>query len=86
MKKLITSIALVTAAAITMPAIAAYKVVDVANGGSITGKINFTGKDKAPQVYKVAKDTDTCGTADCPDYPGGDTTACLDYIVARIGL
>ena len=64
MKKLNTSIALVTAAAITMPAMAAYKVVDVANGGSITGKISFTGKDKAPQVYKVAKDTDTCGTAD----------------------
>lgn len=63
MKKLIASIALATAATMTMPAMAGYKVVDVANGGSISGKINFTGKDKAPQIYKVAKDTDTCGAA-----------------------
>ncbi|MFK5891599.1 MAG: carboxypeptidase regulatory-like domain-containing protein [Pseudomonadota bacterium] len=61
MKKIIASLAFVTAAAISMPAISAYKVVDVSNGGSITGKINFTGKDKAPKIYKVAKDTDTCG-------------------------
>ncbi len=63
MKKLIASIALATAATLTLPVMAAYKVVDVANGGSITGKVNFTGKDKAPQIYKVLKDTDTCGTA-----------------------
>lgn len=62
MKKTIASIALVTAAALCMPAMAAYKVVDVANGGSISGKINFTGKDAAPQIYKIAKDKDTCGT------------------------
>jgi len=63
MKKLIASIAFATTATLAIPAIAAYKTVDVANGGSITGKVNFTGKDKAAQVYKVAKDTDTCGTA-----------------------
>ncbi len=63
MKKTIASIALVTAAALSMPAMSGYKVVDVANGGSISGKINFTGKDAPAQTYKVAKDTDTCGTA-----------------------
>ncbi|MDX2507723.1 MAG: carboxypeptidase regulatory-like domain-containing protein [Gammaproteobacteria bacterium] len=62
MKKTIAAIALATATAISMPVIAAYKVIDVADGGSISGKVNFTGKDKAPQVYKVVKDTDTCGT------------------------
>jgi len=62
MKKTIASIALVTAAALSMPTMAGYKVVDVANGGSISGKINFTGKDASPQIYKVAKDKDTCGT------------------------
>ncbi len=61
MKKIIASIALATATAISMPAIAGYKVVDVSNGGSISGKVNFTGKDAAPQTYKVVKDTDTCG-------------------------
>ena len=62
MKKTLASIALLTATTFSMPLLAAYKVVDVTNGGSISGKINFTGKDKAPQIYKVAKDTDTCGT------------------------
>jgi hypothetical protein len=62
MKKFIATLALATATAVSMPAISAYKVVDVSNGGSITGKINFTGKDAAPQTYKVAKDTDTCGS------------------------
>jgi len=62
MKKLVASLALATATAVSMPALAAYKVIDVKDGGSVSGKVNFTGKDKAPQVYKVAKDTDTCGT------------------------
>jgi hypothetical protein len=62
MKKLLTSIALASVTAISMPSIAAYKVVDVSNGGSVSGKINFTGKDAAAQVYKVAKDKDTCGS------------------------
>ncbi len=61
MKKLITSFTLTMAIGMTMPAMSAYKVVEVSNGGTITGKIHFTGKDQAPQVYKVAKDTDTCG-------------------------
>jgi len=64
MKKIIASIALTTAATLSMPAMAAYKEVDVANGGSISGKINFTGKDAPAQTYKVAKDTDTCGSGD----------------------
>ncbi|MFK5986300.1 MAG: carboxypeptidase regulatory-like domain-containing protein [Pseudomonadota bacterium] len=62
MKKIIASLALATATAFSMPAISAYKVIEVSNGGSISGKINFTGKDRAPQTYKVAKDTDTCGS------------------------
>ncbi len=64
MKKSIASIALVTAAAFSMPTMAGYKVIDVANGGSISGKINFTGKDAPAQKYKVVKDTDTCGAGD----------------------
>jgi hypothetical protein len=63
MKKILASLALATATAVSMPAMSAYKVVEVSNGGTITGKVNFTGKDPAPQTYKVAKDTDTCGTA-----------------------
>ncbi len=62
MKKLITALVLATASAMTIPALAGYKVIDVKNGGTITGKVKFTGKDPAPVVYKVTKDTSTCGT------------------------
>ncbi len=64
MKKIITSIAFATAATLSLPSMAGYKVIDVSNGGSISGKVNFTGKDAAPIVYKVAKDKATCGTED----------------------
>ncbi len=41
---------------------AAYKVVDVANGGSVSGKITFSGKDPAPNTYTISKDNAVCGT------------------------
>ena len=41
---------------------AAYKVVDVANGGSVAGKVTFSGTDEAPKVYAIAKDNEVCGT------------------------
>lgn len=40
----------------------AYQVVPVDNGGRISGKVTFQGKDPAPRLYTVAKDADTCGT------------------------
>jgi len=43
---------------------APYKAVEVKDGGSITGKVSFTGKDPAPKLYKVAKDMDVCGTGE----------------------
>ena len=62
MKKIIASLALIIATATSLPAISAYKEIEVSNGGSISGKINFTGKDPAAITYKVAKDTQACGT------------------------
>jgi len=41
---------------------AAYKEVNVTNGGSITGQVTFTGTDPAPKIYAITKDNDTCGT------------------------
>ena len=41
---------------------AAYQEGDVADGGSITGKVTFSGKDPAPKVFKISKNTDVCGT------------------------
>ena len=41
---------------------AAYKVIDVSDGGSISGKVSFSGQAPAPVTYKIAKDNDVCGT------------------------
>lgn len=41
---------------------AAYKVTEVANGGTVTGKVTFKGDDPAPQVYTITKDPEVCGT------------------------
>ena len=41
---------------------AKYKVVDVADGGSISGKVSFSGDDPAPVAFKISKDNDVCGS------------------------
>ncbi len=53
--------ALVCALPLTATA-ARYKVAEVANGGTITGKVSFSGDDPAPEVYAINKDNDVCGT------------------------
>jgi len=40
---------------------AVYKVTDVKNGGTISGKVNFVGKDPAPSVFAITKDNNICG-------------------------
>jgi hypothetical protein len=40
---------------------AAYKVVDVVDGGSVSGKITFVGDDPAAKIYSISKDNDVCG-------------------------
>jgi hypothetical protein len=41
---------------------APYKVVDVADGASITGKVSFSGDDPAPKIFTISKDPEVCGT------------------------
>ncbi len=45
---------------------AAYKVISVKDGGTITGKVTFSGSEadakKHNKVYTITKDTDVCGT------------------------
>jgi len=43
---------------------APYKVAEVKDGGSISGKVTFSGKDPAPRIYNIAKDNEVCGTGD----------------------
>ena len=63
MKSLQLLLGALLASTIAMTAQAAsYKVVDVKDGGSITGKVTFSGDDPAPQNYAITKDPETCGT------------------------
>ncbi len=41
---------------------AKYEVIEVTDGGSISGKVSFSGKVPVPVVFKIAKDTEVCGT------------------------
>lgn len=38
-----------------------YEVVKVTGGGSVSGKVTFTGKDPGPENYPVTKDPHVCG-------------------------
>lgn len=39
----------------------AYEVINVTNGGTITGKVSFMGNDPTPQPFTISKDPGTCG-------------------------
>jgi hypothetical protein len=63
MKKLLISLSVAGLCTLPLAGQAAdYKEVSVSNGGTISGKINFAGKDQAPKVYKITKDNNVCGT------------------------
>ncbi len=67
MNKSLIALTLTLTAAIGLPLTAnaaTYSVVDVANGGSINGKVKFTGTDPAPKIFTITKDNDTCGTGE----------------------
>ena len=84
MFKKLSIIAGLTLAISASPAVLAakYKVVDVANGGSISGKVSFTGKDPSPLVFKISKDNDVCGTGNREiDYVKVNGDALTDVVV-----
>ncbi|WP_426417638.1 carboxypeptidase regulatory-like domain-containing protein [Aestuariirhabdus sp. LZHN29] len=41
---------------------ASYQEVDVKDGGTVTGKVTFSGTDQPPRPYSVTKDNSVCGT------------------------
>lgn len=61
---------------------AAYKVVDVGDGGSISGKVTFSGDDPAPVSFKISKDNDVCGSGNREiDYVRVNDGALTDVVV-----
>jgi hypothetical protein len=65
MKTRVSLLALTVASTLSLGAQAAtYKVTEVADGGTITGKVTFSGEDPAPTAYAITKDNDVCGTGE----------------------
>jgi len=62
MNKVISTLSIMIAICVPLTAVAAYKVVDVSNGGSVTGKVTFSGKDPAAKSYLINKDPEVCGS------------------------
>ena len=63
MKRVLISATVASLFVMPLPGQAAgYKETTVSNGGSITGSVKFTGKDKAPKIYSITKDNEVCGT------------------------
>lgn len=63
MKTLVSLASLLLTTTLPLDAMAAaYQVVEVNDGGSLTGKVTFSGDDPAPKTYSITKDTDVCGS------------------------
>jgi len=61
--KLWLTLALTTTVSIASASAASYTESTVTNGGTITGKVSFSGTDPDPVSYSVAKDIATCGSS-----------------------
>lgn len=62
MKRTQTLLALATLAALPLVGqAAAYQEGEVAAGGTVTGKVTFSGADPAPTVFPITKNNDVCG-------------------------
>ncbi len=83
MKKTLLTTTLLCSSLLAAPAYAAkYKTIEVTNGGTITGKVTFTGKDPAPVVYPITKDNDVCGKGNRTiDYVKVNNGALTDVVV-----
>ncbi len=83
MKKLMIALSVAGLCAVPMTSQAAkYKEVDGSGGGTVTGKVTFSGKDEAPKTYKISKDNDVCGTGErAIDYVRVENGTLLDTVV-----
>ncbi len=59
---LISSISLALAMSLPTAQAAPYKTIEVTDGGSVSGKVTFSGDDPAPKIFAITKDNDVCGS------------------------
>ena len=83
MRKLITALGIAGLCTLPLSGLAAgYKEISVSNGGSISGKVSFSGEDPAPRVYRVTKDSQVCGEGNREiDYVRVNNGALQDVVV-----
>ena len=60
---------------------AGYEVIEVQNGGTLSGKVVFSGTDPAPQAYTIDKNTDVCGNAQEIDFVRVNNGMLTDVVV-----
>ena len=60
---------------------AAYEVTEVQNGGTLSGKVVFSGADPAPQSYTIDKNTDVCGNGQEIDFVKVNNGMLTDVVV-----
>jgi len=62
--------------------VGAYEQIKVTNGGTISGKISFTGALPANPALAITKDKDVCGSAKTADYYLGSGGGLQNVVVA----
>ncbi len=62
-------------------AAAAYEVIEVQNGGTLSGKVVFSGTDPAPQSYTIDKSIDVCGNGQEIDFVRVNNGLLSDVVV-----
>lgn len=60
---------------------ASYEVVEVQNGGTLSGQVIFIGTDPAPQSFVIDKNTDVCGNSQEIDFVKVNNGALTDVVV-----
>lgn len=60
---------------------ASYEVLQVQNGGTLSGKVVFSGADPAPQFFAIDKNTDVCGNSQEIDYVKVNNGVLTDVVV-----
>jgi len=72
----------VTTALMLASNVVAYEQIDVKNGGTISGKISFSGALPANPSLEITKDKDTCGSSKKADYYLGSGGGLQNVVVA----
>lgn len=83
MRKKYATLTLVALTSLAVPLLAhAYEETQVAAGGSVSGRVEFSGNDPVPEMYAITKDNEVCGTGNVElDFVKVNNGGLLDAVV-----